>query len=167
MGEDYVTEPPFDIEGTWRETSCSTPIFFVLFPGVDPTLWVEALGKDLGKTILNGLFANISMGEGQEEPARMKMNELAVKGGWVMLQNVHLMQDWLPKLERQLELLSETAHVDFRVFLSAEPPPFSYQKIMPEAMLQNSIKVANEVPAGECFFFLVAKRSSILHMYRV
>jgi dynein heavy chain len=61
-----------------------------------------------------------------------------------MLQNVHLMQDWLPKLERQLELLSETAHEDFRVFLSAEPPPISSQKIMPEAMLQNSIKVANE-----------------------
>ena len=147
MGDEYVSEPPFDMPGTMEETSSSTPVFFVLFPGVDPTLWVEALGVEKGKTILNGLFANISMGEGQEEPAKNKMNELAVKGGWVMLQNVHLMQDWLPILERQMELLSETAHADFRIFLSAEPPPFSYQKIMPEAMLQNSIKVANEVPA--------------------
>ena len=65
-----------------------TPIFFVLFPGVDPTQWVEDLGAEKGKTILNGLFANISMGEGQEEPARLKMNELGIKGGWVMLQNV-------------------------------------------------------------------------------
>ena len=64
-----------------------------------------------------------------------------------MLQNVHLMQDWLPILERHLELLSEHSHEDFRVFLSAEPPAFSYQKIMPESLLQNSIKVANEVPA--------------------
>ena len=45
LGEDYVSEPPFDMEATWKETSRSTPIFFVLFPGVDPTLWVEALGK--------------------------------------------------------------------------------------------------------------------------
>ena len=137
MGDEYVSEPPFDMPGTMEETSSVTPVFFVLFPGVDPTLWVEALGVEKGKTILNGLFANISMGEGQEEPAKNKLNELAVKGGWVMLQNVHLMQDWLPILERQMELLSETAHADFRIFLSAEPPPFSYQKIMPEAMLQN------------------------------
>ena len=147
LGEDYVTEPPFDMEATWRETSRSTPIFFVLFPGVDPTLWVEALGKKFGKTISNGMFVNISMGEGQEAPAALKMDELASKGGWIMMQNVHLMQEWLPVLERHLELLSEHSHDDFRVFLSAEPPSFSYQKIIPESLLQTSIKVANEVPA--------------------
>ena len=74
----------------------------------------------------NGMFVNISMGEGQEAPAALKMDELATKGGWIMLQNVHLMQDWLPVLERHLELLSEHSHEDFRVFLSAEPPAFAY-----------------------------------------
>ena len=74
------------------------------------------------------MFVNISMGEGQEAPAALKMDELATKGGWIMLQNVHLMQDWLPILERHLELLSEHSHEDFRVFLSAEPPAFGYVK---------------------------------------
>ena len=76
------------------------------------------------------MFVNISMGEGQEAPAALKMDELATKGGWIMLQNVHLMQDWLPILERHLELLSEHSHEDFRVFLSAEPPAFGYVKSM-------------------------------------
>ena len=49
MGDEYVSEPPFDMEGTWRETSKGTPIFFVLFPGVDPTQWVEDLGAEKGK----------------------------------------------------------------------------------------------------------------------
>ena len=35
LGQEYVQEPPFDMEGTWAETSRETPTFFVLFPGVD------------------------------------------------------------------------------------------------------------------------------------
>jgi dynein heavy chain len=41
-----------------------TPIFFVLFPGVDPTPEVESIGKKCGKTIADGTFINISMGQG-------------------------------------------------------------------------------------------------------
>jgi dynein heavy chain len=124
-----------------------TPTFFVLFPGVDPTAWVEELAGQFGKTILNGMFVNISMGEGQEAPAARQMEKCAKEGGWIMLQNVHLMQVWMKKFERQFEILSETAHKEFRVFLSAEPPALSYQKIMPESLMQVAIKVANEVPA--------------------
>ena len=113
-----------------------TPIFFVLFPGVDPTNWVEDLGKTVDITEANGLFVNISMGEGQEDPAAEQVKRLAAQGGWIMLQNIHLMQHWLPSLERQLEEIGETAHENFRCFLSAEPPPFSYQKIIPESLLQ-------------------------------
>lgn len=43
----------------------------------------------------NGKFINISMGQGQEERALTAVQEAAEKGGWVVLQNVHLMQDWL------------------------------------------------------------------------
>jgi dynein heavy chain len=37
MGEEYVEQPPFNIFETFDETDKKTPIFFVLFPGVDPT----------------------------------------------------------------------------------------------------------------------------------
>jgi dynein heavy chain len=64
-----------------------------------------------------------------------------------MLQNVHLMQSWLPKLERDLEMCADSAHEDFRCFISAEPPSLSYMKNMPESLMQSCIKVANEAPA--------------------
>lgn len=64
-----------------------------------------------------------------------------------MLQNVHLMQSWLPVLERQLEVVTENCHENFRCFISAEPPAFSYQKNMPESLMQSCVKVANEAPA--------------------
>lgn len=39
----------------------------------------------------------------------------------MFLDNVHLMQGWIPRLERKLEIASESAHPDFRCFFSAEP----------------------------------------------
>lgn len=141
LGEQYVYMPPFDMRKTYEQSCKSTPIFFVLFPGVDPTPWVEDLGATLGVTTANGFLANISMGQGQERPAENTLEKMAKTGGWVLLQNVHLMQNWLGTLERKLEQISETAHVKFRCFISAEPPPLPYLKNIPEGLLQSSLKV--------------------------
>lgn len=65
----------------------------------------------------------------------------------VMLQNCHLMQSWVPKLERLLEVVQENAHQDFRCFISAEPPPIASWKNMPESLMQSCVKVANEAPS--------------------
>ena len=53
-----------------------------------------------------------------------------------MLQNVHLMQSWLPTLVVTLEGLSGRVDPSFRCFLSAEPPPLPTMQNMPEALLQ-------------------------------
>jgi len=147
MGKEYVFQKPFDMPSTFKETSNQIPTFFVLFPGVDPTPWVEGLGKEYGVNFENGNFKNISMGQGQEKPAEAVIEAFAKNGGWVMLQNCHLMQSWVPKLERLLEVVQENAHEDFRCFFSAEPPPIASWKNMPESLMQGSVKVANEAPA--------------------
>ena len=86
---------------TYEETSPQTPTFFVLFPGVDPTPWVEELGASFEVSTERGNFVNISMGQGQEEVAEKSLDNYSKTGGWVFLQNVHLMQSWLPALERR------------------------------------------------------------------
>ncbi len=146
-GESYVIQQPFDTQKCFDESSPSVPVFFVLFPGVDPTVDVEELGQTMDITAELGKFENISMGQGQDERAMNSLDKFAATGGWLMLQNVHLMQDWLPALERKLESVAQGAHPDFRCFISAEPPPFSYMKNMPESLMQGAIKVANEAPA--------------------
>ena len=77
---------------------------------------VYSLTASQGFSSENGKFINISMGQGQEALAQSALMRLSTTGGWLMLQNVHLMQSWLPLLERQLEVISEsgTAHADFR-----------------------------------------------------
>jgi dynein heavy chain len=147
MGTEYVMQPPLDMAATYLETDPQTPVFFVLFAGVDPTPWVEEIGRAHGFTLDNGKFVNVSMGQGQEKPAEAMTERFAKEGGWAMLQNCHLMQTWVPQLERLFEQISEDAHEDFRLFISAEAPAFSNWKNMPESLMQSCIKVANEAPS--------------------
>eukprot|EP00947_MAST-08B_sp_MAST-8B-sp1_P001611 g1611.t1 len=147
MGASYVNQSPFDMKKAYLESSPAVPVFFVLFPGVDPTRDVEALGKEYDITTENKKFVNISMGQGQEEGALAAIDKYSESGGWVMLQNLHLMQSFLPLLERKLEVVADSAHEQFRCYISAEPPPFAYQVNMPESLMQSCIKVANEAPA--------------------
>ena len=57
------------------------------------------------------------------------------------------MTDWMKRFESELEIVVENeCHKDFRCFISSEPPPLPDQEIIPEFILQNSIKVSNEAP---------------------
>lgn len=51
------------------------------------------------------------------------------------------------KLLLQVDKLVEGAHPEFRLFLSAEPPP-ALEKGLPISLLQNAIKLTNEPPEG-------------------
>ena len=84
LGEQFIEAPPFDIYTTFAEMTPSTPIFFVLFPGVDPTPEVERVGQKNGVSISAGTFLNISMGQGQEEIAIKALHEAGKNGNWVM-----------------------------------------------------------------------------------
>ena len=126
MGEIYVEQPPFNMAETFSETTSKIPVFFVLFPGVDPTPDVEKVAATYGISIANKKFTNISMGQGQEKPAKDALFNAAEKGHWILLQNLHLMQTWLKGingLEGFLETVFTNCHPNFRVFLSSEPPP--------------------------------------------
>ena len=81
LGKESVVAKPFDMATTYEESSKSTPTFFVLFPGVDPTVWVEGLGRKLGFTSENGRFLNISMGQGQEAHAENALQKNAARRG--------------------------------------------------------------------------------------
>jgi dynein heavy chain len=50
------------MEELFAETMNTVPIFFVLFPGVDPTPDVEKIAAVYDISLKNGRFINISMG---------------------------------------------------------------------------------------------------------
>ena len=64
------------------------------------------------------------------------------------LQNIHLVEKWLPKLDKKLEQYSEGSHMDYRVYMSAEPAADRAGHIIPQGVLESSVKITNEPPTG-------------------
>ncbi|XP_038207715.1 dynein beta chain, ciliary [Zerene cesonia] len=148
MGSKYVENRTVEFSKSFEETSPSTPIFFILSPGVNPLKDVEALGKAMGFTSDNGNFHNVSLGQGQEIVAEQAMDESFKEGHWVVLQNIHLVKKWLPSLEKKMESFAQGCHQDFRLFMSAEPAATPTAHIIPQGILESSIKITNEPPTG-------------------
>jgi len=145
MGPRFTEQAPFEVISTYKTSSPETALFFYLFPGADVVKDLDPLLRKKGFTLDNGKFISISMGQGQEPLAEEALDRCMKEGGWVFLQNIHLMSTWVKALERKLEGSTE-AHFDFRCFLSAEPPGDPMAQTIPESILQNAIKIANEPP---------------------
>ena len=148
VGAKYVTSVPFDLAESFKDSSPGVPIFIFLSPGVDVAAAVEQLGSKLGYSAETGRYASVSLGQGQEPIAMNNLTNFHKNGGWVLLQNIHLTIDWTNgPLEKVVDKLAEGAHEEFRLFLSAEPPP-SLERGIAISLLQNSIKLTNEPPEG-------------------
>ncbi|XP_032397932.1 dynein heavy chain 9, axonemal [Etheostoma spectabile] len=148
LGSKYVIDRSLDFAVSFEESAPATPMFFILSPGVDPLKDVEKHGKRLGYTFDNKNFHNVSLGQGQEVIAEHALDLAARNGHWVILQNIHLVARWLGTLEKLLEQHAEGSHRNFRVFVSAEPSSTPEGHIIPQGILENSIKITNEPPTG-------------------
>ncbi|KAM3917468.1 dynein axonemal heavy chain 11-like [Leptodactylus fuscus] len=148
LGAMYVERRKTDFAKSFQESGASTPIVFILSPGVDPLKDVETLGNRLGFTIDAGKLHNISLGQGQEVIAEIAMEKASKEGHWVILQNIHLVAKWLSTLETLLDKYSSGSHPDYRVFMSCEPAPTPKEHIIPQGILENAIKITNEPPTG-------------------
>ena len=148
LGGRFISNKSVPFQESFGESGPSTPIFFILSPGVDPLKDVEQLGHKLGYTAAHKNFLNISLGQGQEVVAEEAMERAYQKGHWVVLQNIHLVKLWLTSLEKKIEEHSEGAHENYRLFLSADPAPTPASHIIPQSILETSIKITNEPPTG-------------------
>ena len=148
LGKPFVESVPFNLERSYTDMKPGTPIFVFLSSGVDVAVSVEAPGKQFGISRDAGNYKSVSLGQGQEETAINYLRHAHKNGGWVLLQNIHLTIDWTSgPLEKAVDKLAEGAHEDFRLFLSAEPPPI-LERGLPISLLQNSIKLTNEPTMG-------------------
>jgi len=133
LGSKYTQLRAVEFSRSYEETTPSTPVFFILSPGVDPLKDVEKVGKTLGFTMDNKNFHNISLGQGQEIVAEHAME---------------LVSKWLSTLEKNMEKHGENGHENFRMFVSAEPAASAEYHIIPQGILESAIKITNEPPTG-------------------
>jgi dynein heavy chain len=131
------------IDASLGDSNTTTPMFFILSPGVNVVAEVDRLAIKYGFEA--GIsYHNVSMGQGQDIVAEDRMEQAHRNGHWVILNNIHLMPKWCIALEKRLdEYALEGSHTKFRLFLTADP-----SKGIPIGVLDRSIKLTNEPPAG-------------------
>lgn len=148
MGDKFAENHDIPFNKTYAESSASTPLFFILSPGVDPLQDVQRLGHLLRFSVESANFHNIALGQGQEMLAETAINQAMNHGHWVVLQNIHLVSNWLPNLEKIITETIATASSDFRLFMTAEVAEEPNLHTIPDAILEASIKITNESPTG-------------------
>ena len=141
LGSRFIEPPPFDLEACYAESRVDAPLIFVLSSGADPMADLLKLCEE--KEMLQR-FDQVSLGQGQGPKAEAMIERAMEEGMWVCLQNCHLAESWMPKLDVICEMIdAEAVHPDFRLWLSAMPSP-----AFPVAILQNGIKMTLEPPKG-------------------
>ena len=119
MGRRFIEPPPFDLAGSFKESTVVTPLLFVLSPGSDPTSALLKFAEEMDKS--NDISV-ISMGQGQGPKAAVLIEEAVQVGKWVLLQNCHLAPSWMPSLEKICEGIKlETTDDNFRLWLTSLP----------------------------------------------
>ena len=63
LGQSFVEPPTFDLPGTFQDSSCLTPLIFILSPGAYPMAALLKFGEDCGFT--SEQIQTISLGQGQ------------------------------------------------------------------------------------------------------
>ncbi|KAJ3360793.1 Cytoplasmic dynein 2 heavy chain 1 [Kappamyces sp. JEL0680] len=121
-----------------NETTCANPILFIATPGTDPSAELREFGK---ARVGPDNYQELAMGQGQGDAAIQLIRKAAKTGGWVCLQNVHLVIGWMKQLEK--ELSSCTPDPKFRLWLTSEAHPR-----FPPTLLASCVKVTVEAPPG-------------------
>ncbi|KAJ9437970.1 Dynein-1-beta heavy chain [Diplonema papillatum] len=139
LDKKFVEPPAFNLTNVYRDSAAVLPLVFVLSPGVDPMDQLRALADKQGR-----LLKALALGQGQASTATRMIHEQAKQGGWVFLQNCHLMLKWLPTLEKIIDdLPAQKPNENFRLWLSSIPHPS-----FPIGILQKAIKMTTEPPTG-------------------
>lgn len=141
LGDSFVHPPAFNLSACYEDSACDSPLLFVLSQGSDPTEALLRFADDKG---FSDRMWVISMGQGQGPKAAQLISDALGVGGWILLQNCHLAPSWMPTLEKIYEgIKPDSAEPGFRLWMTSMP-----SSSFPVTVLQNSVKMVTEPPAG-------------------
>ena len=144
LGEAFVKVPDFNLAASFADSDNLKPLILILSPGSDPMVAVRAFtpAKEANRP---ASFTALSLGQGQGPTAEKAILEAAHEGGWVVLQNCHLAENWMSRLVVlwEDEILAgsngggrSSVHPAFRLWLTSYATPN-----FPSQLLQSGVKI--------------------------
>jgi dynein heavy chain, axonemal len=141
LGPEFLLSDPDTLESSFEESTASTPFLILHNFSSDPVSELITLCSRLKK---DPKIMTLSLGLGKTSAALEIIEKAKTKGKWLLLQNVHLCESFLPVLEDTIEELNAPGTSrNFRLWLTSHP-----SSNLPISILQSCIKVTMEPAAG-------------------
>lgn len=133
------------IDQAWRDSDRFKPILMMIDSSVNVAELVQGFFMEKAQQLhLNNNFRSELLSKGGEEETKSNIERAAQAGDWYLLENVHLVPDWLPELMNSIAVLEKNEQAvgrHFRLWLSSAP-----MENCPTTLLERSIKVALQPP---------------------
>lgn len=140
LGAEFLEPQVFNLSSAFNESTCCNPLLFLLPTDIDPVPHILRLAD--GQSIGRNRLIWLSLGELENAQIMKFIEEGMKKGHWIIIQNGHMAEGWMPALERICENLApDSTHADFRLWLTTETVSF-----FPQNVLQNCIKLTIGCP---------------------
>ncbi|XP_017471893.1 PREDICTED: cytoplasmic dynein 2 heavy chain 1-like [Rhagoletis zephyria] len=136
ISPDSVVQPT--VEQLADENNENKPILVITQPENDPGTEIKSVAA---KKIGLEKYTELSVGRGMECRALNAIRQAAEVGKWICIKNVHLIPDWLPVLDRELEVLQKRD--GFRLWLICEST-----RRFSETIMYKFVKILYESPSG-------------------
>lgn len=139
LGNTQNYSPKIKISQSYAESSYLTPLLFILPASLTPLSIISTYANTKGYL---SKFVALSMSKGEEKKAEFLIKRAQKEGGWVFLQNCHLVTHWLANLEKICDNCNiSNSSLNYRLWLSS----CSINEF-PISILQNSIKIMHDYP---------------------
>lgn len=96
LGQKFIYPPPFDINKSYNDSNCLSPLIFILSPGVDP---MASLLKFADQQDQADNLQSVSLGQGQviyERPKKITLLIYQNRYNWRHLRNSRLGYAFVP-----------------------------------------------------------------------
>jgi len=130
------------ISEAYDDSDARSPIFFLITHSVNILDIVTEFHQKKMSGSSSLKLQYFSLGKGLEEIVEEKMTKAAQNGDWIILENLHLVEDWLPVFEEKIsKWKGAELNPRFRVWITCVPVDS-----FPANILERSIKVALQAP---------------------
>lgn len=111
LGGVYVAPPSANLGTVFQYSDFDIPIIFILTQGSDHR---ELLLKFAEERAMQKKINIIALGQGQGEKAIKMMTQAQKRGEWILLENCHLAESWMPSLDRFTQQLQKQPNSQYR-----------------------------------------------------